>query len=424
MMKVSDCQFIQNDYSFPELLPVIQSGKKVVLYGAGTAPSSYARIAIPAFRSFGIEPIAFVDDDLDRQGEEFLGIKVKPPSYIESLGSDAMVFLSSNYFESIARTIKTIGKTENIYSCTGILRAVNEDAYTEVMSFEEVQRRLHTHTSKLNRIQAMSRDENSALILNAIDIQVTERCTMKCIDCSNLMQYYKKPKDADQELLEDNVEKILSAVDKIYDVRILGGEPFLYKHLPKLLEMICESAKVSRITVYTNATFVPKPEILEALKNNIIEVEITDYDELSRNRLKMIDTFKEHKIRFIDHKPQNWTDSARVVKSGKKGKELALMFERCCVNDVLSLLHGRIYHCPFSANAHNLEAIPVDKTDWIDLSETKNPTDLRLAISKFYFGKAFQSACKFCLGRDFEQPKVIPALQTKKPIDIPIVFSV
>ena len=118
MMKVSDCQFIQNDYSFPELLPVIQSGKKVVLYGAGTAPSSYARIAIPAFRSFGIEPIAFVDDDLDRQGEEFLGIKVKPPSYIESLGSDAMVFLSSNYFESIARTIKTIGKTENIYSCT------------------------------------------------------------------------------------------------------------------------------------------------------------------------------------------------------------------------------------------------------------------------------------------------------------------
>ena len=39
-----------------------------------TAPSSYARIAIPAFRSFGIEPIAFVDDDLDRQGKEFLGV--------------------------------------------------------------------------------------------------------------------------------------------------------------------------------------------------------------------------------------------------------------------------------------------------------------------------------------------------------------
>ena len=113
----------------------------------------------------------------------------------------------------------------------------------------------------------------------------------------------------------------------------------------------------------------------------------------------------------------------RFLKSNKKGKELALMFERCCVNDVLSLLHGRIYHCPFSANAHNLEAIPIDKTDWIDLSETKNPMDLRLAISKFYFGKAFQSACKYCLGRDFEQPKVIPALQTKKPIDIPIVFS-
>ncbi len=423
MIKVSDCQFIQNDYSFLELLPDIKKGRKVILYGAGTAPSSYARIAIPAFRSFGIEPIAFVDDDLDRQGEEFLGITVMSPSYIETLDSDPMIFLSSNYFESIARTIKTTGKTENIFSCTGILRVVPESAYTNIMSFEEVQRRLHTHTSKLNRIQAMGRDENSSLILNAIDIQVTERCTMKCIDCSNLMQYYKKPKDAEQELLEDNVKKILGAVDKIYDLRILGGEPFLYKHLPKLLAMICESSKVSRITVYTNATFVPKPEVLESLKNPLIEVEITDYDELSRNRLKMIDTFKKHKIRYIDHKPQNWTDSARVVKSEKKGKELALMFERCCVNDVLSLLHGRLYHCPFSANAHNLEAIPSDNTDWIDLSTIKEPKDLRLAIGKFYFGKAFQSACKFCLGRDFEQPKVIPALQTKKPIEIPIVFT-
>ena len=36
------------------------------------------------------------------------------------------------------------------------------------------------------------------------------------------MQYYKKPIDAEQELLEENVDKILRAVDKIYDVRILG----------------------------------------------------------------------------------------------------------------------------------------------------------------------------------------------------------
>ncbi len=423
MMKVSNCQFIQNDYSFPELLPEIKNGKKVVLYGAGTAPSSYARIAIPAFRSFGIEPIAFVDDDLERHGKEFLGIEVFPPSFINSIDSETLIFLSSNYFESIARTIETFGKTENIYSCTGILRVVPESAFTEVMSFEEVQRRLHTHTSKLNRIQAMGRDQNSSLILNALDIQVTERCTMKCIDCSNLMQYYKKPKDASKEQLEDNVLNILQAVDKIYDARILGGEPFLYKHLPELLEMLCSSEKVPRVTIYTNATFVPKPEILQALKHHAVEVEITDYDELSRNRLKMIETFKKENIRFIDHKPQNWTDSARVVKNGKNGKELALMFEKCCVNDVLSLLHGKLYHCPFSANAHNLSAIPTDKTDWIDLADTKNPKELRAKILKFYFGKAFQSACKFCLGRDFEQPKVIPALQTKKPIDIPIVFS-
>lgn len=95
------------------------------------------------------------------------------------------------------------------------------------------------------------------------------------------------------------------------------------------------------------------------------------------------------------------------------------MFDRCCVNDVLSLLHGKLYHCPFSANAHNLKAISEDPSDFIDLISIED-SELKATFQKFYFGKPFQSACKFCLGRDFHQPQVIPAIQTKKSIPIPI----
>ena len=244
---------------------------------------------------------------------------------------------------------------------------------------------------------------------------------MKCKDCSNLMQYYEKPVNVDSRTLESNIEILLKAVDAIDDVRIIGGEPFLYNELPSLFKILTQSEKVYRITVYSNATFVPKPQILKALKNKKIEVEITDYDYLSKNHNEMIEAFNENKINYITHKPQNWTDSARIVKNDKSHSQLKEMFDRCCVNDVLSLLHGRIYHCPFSANAHNLKAIESDKLDWIDLDDCKNPNELRVHLMNFYFGRDYQAACKYCLGRDFSQPKVTPALQTKNVIPLNIV---
>lgn len=45
-----------------------------------------------------------------------------------------------------------------------------------------------------------SLEEKDAVILNSIDFIVTERCSLRCRDCSNLMQYYKNPVDEDMQL--------------------------------------------------------------------------------------------------------------------------------------------------------------------------------------------------------------------------------
>ena len=57
---------------------------------------------------------------------------------------------------------------------------------------------------------------NNVLKLKSIDVQITEKCSLKCKDCSNLMQYYKKPIDADFEILTKSIDKILNAVDLIF----------------------------------------------------------------------------------------------------------------------------------------------------------------------------------------------------------------
>ena len=53
-----------------------------------------------------------------------------------------------------------------------------------------IQREIAHHKHACEKYYDNAKD---VLNLKAMDIVVTERCSMKCRDCSNLMQYYVKP---------------------------------------------------------------------------------------------------------------------------------------------------------------------------------------------------------------------------------------
>ena len=72
------------------------------------------------------------------------------------------------------------------------------------------------------------------------------------------------------------------------------------------------------------------------------------------NHPKLIKILNENKINYISHTADKWTDSGRIKKYNRTEKYLKEMFLNCCVGDVLSILNGKMYRCPFSANAHNI----------------------------------------------------------------------
>ena len=100
------------------------------------------------------------------------------------------------------------------------------------------------------------------------------------------------------------------------------------------------------------------------------------------------------------------------------------MFKNCCVNDVLTLLNGKLYRCPFSANIMNLNAIPINDTDFVDLSnDNKSLEMIKTEIFNLYRNKNYLTACSYCNGRDYTTPKIKAAIQTKIPLKIPSVTS-
>ena len=118
-----------------------------------------------------------------------------------------------------------------------------------------------------------------------------------------------------------------------------------------------------------------------------------------------------------------WTDSGRIQQfKNESHTQLEEKFFRCCTNDILTILHGKLYHCPFSANLINLDNKYFSTEDVLDLSLEQSPENsLRNQISKFYKDKTYLNSCNYCNGRDFTVPLVPTAIQTRKPLEIPSI---
>lgn len=255
------------------------------------------------------------------------------------------------------------------------------------------------------------------LLLRNIDLEITEKCSLRCYNCCNLMQYYQKPKDYDIETLIRDVTKLLEFVDEIYEVRILGGEPFMHRQLKELLEKIITLPKIHRIILLSNATIIPDDSVISAMQSPKIGLSFTNYGKLSRKLNSFCEKLDEYNIAYDVHEMGGWTLCSEIKKHNRDREELKKVFDDCCAKNLLTLLNGKLYKCPFIANAMNLKAIPKCKDDVIDLKELGmlGRSGAKERIKYFIKEKNFFESCDYCLGRDFCSEEIEPAIQTATP---------
>tara|TARA_X000000950_G_C13435896_1_gene466004 strand:- start:114 stop:572 length:459 start_codon:yes stop_codon:yes gene_type:complete len=144
-------------------------------------------------------------------------------------------------------------------------------------------------------------------------------------------------------------------------------------------------------------------------------MDITNYGNLSRNHDALIELCKKENIPYLTTIPK-WTDSGRINYQKKSEEKLKFMFKNCCTNDYLTLLNGKLYRCPFSANTMNLKAIPILQNEFIDLSKNYSKDELKKDMINLYYKPEYLTACNYCNGRDFTTPRIETAIQAEKPI--------
>ena len=249
------------------------------------------------------------------------------------------------------------------------------------------------------------------LYLDYFEVVVTTRCSLRCKNCANLMQYYQQPQHVEFEVIEKSLKQFIENVDLVKRVGVLGGEPFLYKELDKVLSILSSSKKIEKIRVVTNGTIIPNEETLKALKLPKVVVQLNCYMNAYYEKVDEIVTIFEKngiKYQLLKKEGTEWMDYGNLEHRGRSEKELEEQFSKCRI-DCRSLFNGKIFYCPRSGHGMDLNLLPHTEQDYVDLMDSQlSRKELRYRIFELMFEKKYIEACNHC-NKGTNNCKIIPA---------------
>ena len=238
---------------------------------------------------------------------------------------------------------------------------------------------------------------DKGIVLPLLDVIVTTKCSLKCKKCFHLIPYYAKegrhPFDVDKEEIKNDLKKLLSSVDYIVKVNILGGEPFLYGKLDELLMELTAFEKVGYFMIISNTTVVPKDSTCEILRNPKFYVQYNNYGVSSTREEEILEKMERFQISYGIVSSKKWYDYGTLQKQFFSEEKLTENYQKCEFADCKALMQGELHTCAF--HKHGQRNGLIEETgEFLRLSDYTQE-ELRKEIVEFY-KKQFFKACDYC----------------------------
>ncbi|MGC8490152.1 MAG: hypothetical protein ACP5SH_00290 [Syntrophobacteraceae bacterium] len=383
------------------------ANRPVVLFGAGVL----AAASIYALREHGIIPVCICDNDINKYGTQICDISVTSPESLTNNFQNLPVVITANpmYLDEIRNQLTTLG-CSNIYDIAPFLSSCSYDGSSFPIGISHfnfcLDKYFHIYFKTFYP---------ELCVIPSLDIVITEKCSLRCKDCANLIQYYHKPHHFTYDQVFPALDRIMDAVDFVLEFRVLGGETFMHPKAYIFIDALRKYTNYGKICVYSNGTIVPTGENLRSLQHDDTFVRISDYGQTSTNIDTIASTFDRHNICYDIEKCEQWQDCASIRKTDRSRQELEAVNAECCARTVLTLLNGAICVCPFSAHATNLHAIPVSSRDRLVVGDSA--LDKIRAFLKDTQNSNYFEACMYCAGRPVNPPNPVPAaVQISSPL--------
>lgn len=217
--------------------------------------------------------------------------------------------------------------------------------------------------------------------------------------------------------------KMIELIDWIDDIVIIGGEPFLYDDLDKVIDGIFNNPqtkkKVGVIKIITNGTVIPNNKVLQAIKKNKIIIWISNYGDKSRKLGELINILRQERIDYTVLPLQKWSDVIQL-NNEKTIQEDAKRLKRRkdgCVTRCRTVAGGRFYLCSLLKSMDFLGIKPFGSGDYVDLYEDDARTKIMRMLD---MNTPLPRACSFCSGCskvDWDNASIKVAEQISRPLN-------
>lgn len=263
------------------------------------------------------------------------------------------------------------------------------------------------------------------LYIALTQITLTERCTLRCKKCAHgcFAVDYSTASDLTLGQVFKSADCFFSKVDFIKEFVLIGGEPLLYKELPKAIQYIGEKyrEKIGTYTITTNGTIVPNEEVLQMCKKYNVLFRISNYSyqipRLKETYKHLMDTLNKYGISFILGKADiEWMDYGfDYVKRESDEDELIRVFD-ACKTPCREIRENRFYFCVMARSVSDNLKFHVGEQDYLDfmkLDETEYKKEV-LEYSLGYSDKGYLDMCRHCNGAEAKDKPIPVAEQMER----------
>ncbi len=397
----------------------------VFIFGADIV----GKILAELLKSYGMVINAFIDNNKNKCGMEVGEIPIKHASELSKENTDSIILIASTYIADIIVQLEDMG----FFNWLPIYNILEDKKNTNLEKFLVGDLRFNHSGGQFtkdfdsfvlsNMINSQKKYlDPEKLFIRSIDLILTEKCSLKCKDCSNLMQYYEKPVNISLEELYQDLDDLCVVVDEINEIRIIGGDPFIHKEFDKVVKRAVSYKQINKVVIYTNGTICPPEERIAQMVDMKTFVFITTYGKLSRNADKLGSMLEKHGIPFNIQDAYGWTDCGEIKLHNRSDNQLKEVFKFCCAKHFTTLTDGKIFRCPFAANIERLNAMPETPNSYISISGISQQSatiiqQKKRDLSHYLRNITYIPACNFCNGRTYGDPEIQPGVQTKHRIE-------
>jgi len=262
----------------------------------------------------------------------------------------------------------------------------------------------------LEMIPTISLYRDNTLMLDIVELSLTERCTLRCKKCAHGCCYVPQTKkDFPLEDVKRSADNLFRLADKLNEFYLIGGEPLLYKDLATAISYVGEKyrTRIIKFIITTNGTILPKEDVLDSSRKYDVTFYISNYSatipQLKERYELLCDLFERNGVKYqLSSIERTWYDYGfDYVDHGFDAEQVQEIHDTCFTR-CREIRGEKFYYCIQARSVSENTNRAVSEDDFLDLSKLDGIRGKKVLYeySQGYCEKGYIDMCNYCNGTE------------------------